>query len=358
MLQSITLTQFRNFPQAHFQFTEKIVGLAGLNGIGKTNLLDAIYYLCYTKSYFQSRDRNNVQHHQNGFRIKGIFSNPETLAETEVACVWKEGKKTVLCNRIPYTKVSEHIGKLSAVMIAPDDSEIVVGGGENRRKFFDSILSLKDEQYLRHLLQYQKTVQQKNAYLKMHKAQGVDYQLLDIYDETLAKSGAYIISKRADISAHFPELIRKYYQQVSSNNNEIPHITYEANTTASTIAQTYQQYRNKEIEARRTLLGPHLDDWQFFINESQCKAHASQGQKKSFLISLKLSQIELLSQSDIKPILLLDDIFEKLDPQRLKNLFQLLSTQNFAQIFMTHTNAEEIKNYTKAIFGPIQVEEL
>lgn len=353
-LESITLTQFRNFPHARFSFREKIVGITGLNGIGKTNLLDAIYYLCFTKSYFQSRDKYNVQHHQNGFRISGTFMNGQS--PEEVTCVWKDGKKTFSSGKVPYEKISEHIGKYSAVMIAPDDSDIITGSGEYRRKFFDGILCLKEAGYLEHLLHYNKVLQQKNAYLKMQYGSAPDHNLLNIYDAQLAAHGAFLIEKRMHLTSRLPEWVSHFYRQVSSNTEEAPRIAYEPNTTDP--ASSYRNGRQRETEAKRTLWGPHLDDWSFFINDSHCKAHASQGQKKSFLISLKLSQIELLSQSDIQPILLLDDIFEKLDPVRLRNLFNLLQQQRFAQIFMTHTNAEDIMKFTKDIFKDIQIEAL
>lgn len=353
-LQNITLTQFRNFNFAAFDFQEKVVGITGLNGIGKTNLLDAIYYLCFTKSYFQSRDKYNVQHEQNGFRISGVFGNKEV--QKEVTCVWKEGKKTISLDKAPYDKVSDHIGKYAAVMIAPDDSEILTGSGETRRKFFDGILSLKDDAYLNHLLQYAKILQQKNAYLKLQHR--IDHQLLDIYDAQLITHGSYIIQKRMEITDEFPQWLQYYYEQVSSNKNEIPYIKYSANTPVAQLPIAYHTQRNREIEAKRTLVGPHLDDWQLFINDSQCKVHASQGQKKSYLISLKLSQIKLLSKEAIKPILLLDDIFEKLDPVRLSNLFKLLEQLEFAQIFMTHTNAKDIQQITHGIYDQIQIAQL
>lgn len=353
-LKNITVTQFRNFTYSHFEFKENVVGITGLNGIGKTNLLDAIYYLCFTKSYFQSRDKYNVQHEQNGFRIEGKFQADNE--DQTIACIWKEGKKTISCNKSLYERISDHIGKFAAVMIAPDDSEIITGGGEYRRKFFDGILCLNEPQYLHHLLQYSKILQQKNAYLKLPQAK--DQQLLDIYDEQLAYHGQFIIEQRTKITTSFPEWLQHYYQRVSSNEQEQPKMVYEPNVTASNIGNSYKQNRWREIEAKRTLSGPHLDDWQFYINQSQCKAHSSQGQKKSYLISLKLAQIKLLSHAAIKPILLLDDIFEKLDPIRLTNLFQLLKEMEFAQIFMTHTNSADILKYTDSIYPKVQIIEL
>jgi DNA replication and repair protein RecF len=159
-LNKISLTQFRNFASGSFSFDAPVIGITGLNGTGKTNLLDAIYYLCYTKSYFQSRDINNVQHGTQGFRVEGSFE------EEQIICKWKEGKKTIEHNDVLYEKVTDHIGKYSAVMIAPDDIELINEGGELRRKFIDGLLSQSDPEYLDHLLMYQKFLSQRNAYLK------------------------------------------------------------------------------------------------------------------------------------------------------------------------------------------------
>lgn len=354
-LEHITLTQFRNFHFQKIDFSSPVVGITGLNGIGKTNLLDAIYYLCFTKSYFQSKDKLNALHDTNGFRISGSFVNEEHT--NTVTCVWKEGKKTIENNAKAYEKSSEHIGKYSAVMIAPDDSVIITGGSEYRRKFFDGILCLSDAQYLAHLMLYQKILQQKNAYLKMQYNKAIDHNLLDLYDMQLSNSGAYLITKRRALDTHFPAIVSRFYHEMSGSR-EIAGIQYE-NTIAPEQLQTQLYHsRPREIDYKRTLVGPHTEDWTFTIKDSNCKSHASQGQKKSFLISLKLAQLELLKQQNIQPILLLDDILEKLDAERLQHFFKLINSFDLPQIFFTHTNAQDVKPLIGDAFDNIQIVQL
>jgi DNA replication and repair protein RecF len=354
-LRKIHLTQFRNFTTSQYEFNSNTVAFTGLNGIGKTNLLDAIYYLCFTKSYFQSRDINNAQHNTEGFRINGTFQNNDL--QENINCVWKQGKKQLNFNNTPYDKISEHIGKYAAVMIAPDDTEILLGGGEFRRKFFDGILSLLDANYLNNLLQYNKYIQQKNAYLKLQQ-KSIDYSLLNIYNTNIAQLGSYIIESRAHLTQQIPQLLQYFYSQLTSNANEIPNIIYSKHEDSNKLYQQLELNQQKEIEAKRCLIGPHLDDWTCTINESNCKLHASQGQKKSFLIALKLTQLELLKSKHPNPILLLDDIFEKLDAVRLNKLFSLLKQNNYSQIFMTHTSSEDIKKVCHQIYDDIQIIQL
>lgn len=352
-LKKIKLTQFRNFNFESFDFEHKAIAVTGQNGNGKTNLLDAIYYLCYTKSYFQSKEQNNVKNGTDGFRLEGIFDIKNENREEQICCIWKEGKKTIYCNNNVYEKNTDHIGKFTAIMIAPDDTELINGGSELRRKFIDSILALQNKDYLGNLLQYQKILQQRNAYLKNNLNKQIDHQLLDVYDEQLVKSGTYIIQSRIALSEILPPLISEYYTFLCKHN-ESADIKYQASSQPETLLQTLKQSRNKDIEYRRTLVGPHTEDWQFSIKDIPCKSHASQGQKKSFLISLKMVQLHLLNKCGHQPILLLDDIFEKLDASRLAQLFSLLTKFEFGQVFLSHTNKADFDNNSFSLFGDLQ----
>ncbi len=361
-LQSIALTQFRNFSSGIFSFDAPVVAITGLNGVGKTNLLDAIYYLCYTKSYFQSREMYNVQTGTNGFRIEGILKvsasflpeeGPDDTVE-KICCTWKEGKKLVQCNQSSYEKITEHIGKYTAVMIAPDDIALINDGSELRRKYIDGLLAQGDPHYLEHLLHYQKFLAQRNAYLKQAMPGQASPDLLDIYDEQLALHGGYLVAQRQALSAVMPVWVEQYYNQLSGGAEGVD-IQYKMCARPDLLADLFRQYRRRDMEYRRTLAGPHTEDWLFQINGSSVKAHGSQGQKKSFLIALKLAHIQWLQKLGKKPFLLLDDIFEKLDKQRLSFLFDMLQAFSLSQIFMTHTAADELLETVNRHYKEVQI---
>lgn len=347
-LHKIALTQFRNFAADTFSFGSAVVGITGLNGVGKTNLLDAIYYLCYTKSYFQSRELNNVQHGTAGFRIEGRFG-----AE-EIVCKWKEGKKSIAHEGVPYEKVTEHIGKYTAVMIAPDDIELINEGSELRRKFIDGLLSQSDPFYLEQLLAYQKYLLQRNALLRQSSPQHHMHSLLDVYDEQLARHGAYLVQEREKLSASLPALVQEYYAGLSGGAERVG-LQYRRCSEPAGLFALLQRSRQRDIEYRRTLTGPHTEDWLFTIGDSPLKAYASQGQKKSFLVALKLAHINWLQGLGKKPFLLLDDIFEKLDRKRLLHLFALLQQCSLSQIFMTHTAAEDLMATVQPYYNEVQL---
>lgn len=342
-LEKIILTQYRNYTFREFALTAPVIGIAGLNGSGKTNLLDAVYYLCYTKSYFQNREVNNVQRGQSGFRIAGIWKDSVANETSDVVCVWKEGKKTITHNNNEYEKIADHIGKYNAVMIAPDDIELINEGSDLRRKYMDGILSQQDTKYFSSLLQYQKVLQQRNAYLKEpHKV--TDHKLLDIYDEQLTQYGSYLVAQRLELSNEIPGLVQHYYRQLSSDREQV-HIIYKYCAQPPELLQKLYDARPRDIELKRTTQGPHTEDWQFVMGQELFKTHASQGQKKSFLISLKLAHISLLHRLEKYPVLLLDDIFEKLDKKRLARLFELIHDFTIPQIFITHTDATELQHH-------------
>lgn len=350
-LNKISLTQFRNFDFGTFVFNAPVTGITGLNGSGKTNLLDAIYYLCYTKSYFQSREINNVQHGTQGFRVEGTFE------EEQIVCKWREGKKTIEHDGVLYEKVTDHIGKYCAVMIAPDDIELINEGGELRRKFIDGLLSQSDPGYLDHLLLYQKFLAQRNAYLKQTPFQDISHDLLDIYDEQLAAHGSYLIAERDKLSLRIPGLVQEYYAVLSGDAEQVG-MQYKRCTAPDTLLPLLQHSRRRDMEYKRTLAGPHTEDWIFRIGDNPLKAHASQGQKKSFLISLKMAHIRWLQQCNKKPFLLLDDIFEKLDRKRLSQLFGMLQQFSLSQIFMTHTSASDMMETVSQYYSQVQLIEL
>ncbi|WP_162903208.1 DNA replication/repair protein RecF [Taibaiella koreensis] len=347
-LEKISITQFRNFTAETFSFQSPVVGITGLNGVGKTNLLDAIYYLCYTKSYFQSRELNNAQRGTAGFRIEGHFG-PE-----QIVCKWKEGKKTVEHDDVLYEKVTEHIGKYTAVMIAPDDIELINEGSELRRKFIDGLLSQSDPYYLEQLLAYQKYLMQRNALLRQQGGQHHIHSLLDVYDEQLARHGAYLVQEREKLSVRIPALIQQYYGILSGDAEQVG-LQYRRCAEPGQLFTLLQRSRQRDVEYKRTLTGPHTEDWLFTIEDNPLKSYASQGQKKSFLVSLKLAHINWLQGLGKKPFLLLDDIFEKLDRRRLLQLFSLLQQCSLSQVFMTHTSADDLLQTVHPYYETVQL---
>jgi DNA replication and repair protein RecF len=360
-LRHISLTQFRNFSQRKFNFDAQVIGITGLNGTGKTNLLDAVYYLCYTKSYFQSRESNNVQYGTTGFRIEGLFENmtadgngPASPDTEKIVCIWKDGKKTIQHNSVLYERVTEHIGKYAAVMIAPDDIELLNGGSELRRKFIDGLLSSQPgSSYLNHLLNYQKYLAQRNAYLRQ-MAGPPRHDLLDVYDQQLALHGTPLIEARQKLSDWLPQQIQQFYHTLCKGSEHID-IHYKKCAPGGELARALAASRQRDIDYRRTLAGPHTEDWLIQIEGNAAKTHASQGQKKSMLIGLKLAHILWLQMQGKKPLLLLDDIFEKLDAGRLDRLFGLLSDSALAQVFMTHTSEKDLLQSVQPYYKQLQI---
>jgi len=329
------------------------VAIIGPNGSGKTNLLDAIYYLCFTKSYFNKKEKNNIQFLKDGFRISGVFNT--SGHQHTITCIYRDNKKTISKDKVDYSKISEHIGFQTAVIIAPDDIDIINGYAEERRKFIDGMLSQMDNQYLQHWLEYQKILSQKQYYLKNAYPHSVD--LIQIYNEQMQAAAQYIIDKRQEFTQILTPIVQKYYAFISNNSEEI-RLAYASDFQSQKWQTLIPQYLNAEIQAKRCLVGPHLDDWDFYITELPLKSNGSQGQKKSFLLALKLAQIELLNLENKFPILLLDDIFEKLDPNRLNALFDTLHQLQLSQIFLTHTDIYLIQYIVKKHYPHAQIIEL
>ena len=354
LLSKISVTQFKNYNLATFNFTERVVGICGLNGRGKTNLLDAIYYLCFTKSYFTKTEAMNVQFEKDGFRLEGL------LGEDKIICIHRgTGKKEFYLNDIAYTKFSEHIGQFPAVMIAPDDVELITGGSEDRRRFIDTVLSQVDKAYLQQLIVYNKVLQQRNSLLKRFAEQNkTDWPLLEVIDEQLLQPGNYIYQKRKDFTAAFIPLVQQYYQQIA-NNEELVTLQYESQLNSTNFNALLNQCREKDFILQRSNGGIHKDDVYIQLNGQIFKNVASQGQRKSLLFALKLAEFELLKQhKGSAPILLLDDVFEKLDDRRMQHLLRRVCIENDGQVFITDTHKDRLEAALSNLQLPFQVIEL
>lgn len=307
--------------------------------MGKTNLLDAVYYLCYTKSYFTAYQQQLARHGTDGFRIEGFFEEGE-MCET-VSCKWQNGKKEILQNGVLCENVKDYIGRHTAVMVAPDDMQLINEGSELRRKWIDGILGQCDKYYLESLMRYQQALSQRNAWLKMNalKAQH-DFTLIDFYDRILAEHGTYIYQQRSRYISAFKPLLSRMYEKLSASKETID-LLYRTEVAEKDMAALLKESLGNDIRMQRTLKGIHKDDFDFYLNEKLIRQFGSQGQKKSYLLALKLAQwCYLQTVLGKAPILLLDDIFEKLDHQRLEALWHIIKEENFEQVIFTDTELD------------------
>ncbi|TAM94784.1 MAG: DNA replication and repair protein RecF [Chitinophagaceae bacterium] len=341
-LKSISLVQFKNYPQRQFDFEKRIICITGNNGMGKTNLLDAIYYLCFAKSYFNSQELLNISHDYEGFRIAGVFLKNEK--EESVECIYKNGKKELILNGTAYTRFSRHLGHFPAVIVAPDDAVIINGGGEQRRRFVDTILTQIDTAYLDHLIAYQKILQQRNGLLRNTPAGKMpDEALLHVFDEQLSLYGNAIFEKRKTFLPLLAEKVNYYYHQISDEREDIK-ISYQSNLLQTRFQDLLLQNHRRDVLLQRTTEGIHRDNLLFFLNDYPAKQTASQGQRKNFLFALKLAQYDILREyKSFSPLLLLDDLFEKLDHSRISRLISLIGQPDFGQVFITDTEEERLK---------------
>ena len=345
-LQSILLTHFKNYNSRSFEFNERITCICGNNGTGKTSLLDAIHYLCFTKSYF-TRDANNVQEGQSGFRVEGNFVLRDK--KEKAVCILREtGKKEFAVNETIYEKFSHHIGHYPCVVIAPADAELISGDSKTRRTFIDSLLSQVDAEYLQSLIVYTKLLLQRNSLLRSFAETGQrDFSLLDVLDEQMVKPGEQLFNKRKEFFISFLPLARHLYYDISKQPEDIT-LLYESELLQSGFLELLKATRQKDCFAQRTTSGIHRDDLEINFSKKLFRNIASQGQQKSLLFALKLAELEIFKKNKgFAPLLLLDDVFEKLDEDRIANLLRKVCIENDGQVFITDTNEERIREHLK-----------
>ena len=357
----IVLTGYKNYASETFDFSKRIIGICGLNGKGKTNLLDAINYLCFTKSYFSKTDALNIFFGAEGFRLEAELLNGNLNEKAKkIVCIYRSSlKKEFYLDDIAYVKFSHHIGKFPCVMIAPDDIEMITGTGEERRKFLDTLISQVDAEYLQRLITYNKVLQQRNSFLKNESFQvNFDLQVLEALDIQLVKAGEYIYKVRKEFCEKLIPLINKFYKEISGNN-ELISVLYSSYLNENDFAKLLIAYRQKDIATQRSNGGIHRDDLIFLLNENNFKTTASQGQRKSLLFACKFAEFEILcSMKDNPPLLLLDDVFEKLDEFRMKNLLQYVCNKNNGQVFITDTHKERLEHALSDFGTQVQIIEL
>jgi DNA replication and repair protein RecF len=318
--------------------------------MGKTNLLDAIYYCCFTKSYFAKSDQQSVRSGFQGFRIESDFRlNEEAL---QVVCILREtGRKEFLVNGEPYEKLSRHIGRLPCVIIAPDDVQIISGGSEERRRFLDALLSQLDATYLQQLIEYNKVLLQRNGFLKTQMGKP-DWNLLDVYDSQLVRPGLYIFEKRRAFLQDFLPLVTEFYKKIAGEAEPVT-LGYDSQLEDTAFPDLLRRWREKDLYLQRTGSGVHKDDIVFRYTGELFKSIASQGQRKSLLFALILSEYESLKKDKgFPPLLLLDDVFEKLDEKRMHNLLDWVCNQNEGQVIITDTHAARLRQALESLGQP------
>ena len=348
-IEKLSLIGFKNYPQIELDFSNRINCFVGPKGAGKTNLLDAIHYLSMTKSAFNSVDSQNIRFGEGLFSIKGLFHKNEKTYE--VICALQKGqKKIVKVSKKEHEKLSDHIGMFPVVLIAPDDTDLVRGSSETRRKFFDVILSQLDKKYLQHLIRYNHFLKQRNALLKQfNQGLAFDRDLLIPYNTQLLAPGDFLYQRRKEFVTHFLNDFQKNYAWLAEEAEEVD-IIYASDCDSSSFQQQFDQALSKDIALERTTLGIHRDDYKFMIQGTPLKKFGSQGQQKTFLLALKLANYqEVKEHLQSEPILLLDDIFDKLDSNRIVRLMQKVAENAFGQIFITDAREERTRSILKEL---------
>ena len=341
-LESLSIINFKNYAQSDLRFSPAVNCIHGDNGSGKTNLLDAVHYLALTKSYFNPIDSQVIKHEEKMMMLKAEFSI-QNNAEVITAALRSGQKKKVMRNKKEYAKVSEHIGLIPVVMISPFDSYLILEGSEVRRKFMDAIISQEKKPYLNTLIQYNRALQQRNLLLKhFSKEQYFDADSLDVWDAKLIEYGEEIYKERKAFLDNFIPVFQHFYSRISNEGEEVD-LLYRSSLDEGNYREQLKANVKEDVQRQYTMRGIHKDDLIFSIEGNPLKKFASQGQQKTFLLALKLAQFKQMQEvMGETPILLLDDIYDKLDEKRMKQLLSLVSEDGFGQLFITDTHKDRV----------------
>jgi DNA replication and repair protein RecF len=348
-LKSIKLRNFKNFNENEWEFSPKINAFVGKNGVGKTNMLDAVHYLALTKSYLNYSDALNIHFDADFFSLEGLFDRNDT--EDVIFCaVQRDKAKLFKKNAKTYDRISDHIGQFPVVMISPYDIDLIKEGSDVRRKFIDNIISQSNKEYLQNLIRYNRVLTQRNTLLKyFYQNNTFDKVSLEIYDEELIHLGEFIHLERKKWIEEFVPIFQQYYQVLSQGNESVD-LVYQSQLSHNSFADLLKDNLLKDKSAQYTTQGIHKDDIELNILNYPVKKFGSQGQQKSYLISLKLAQFEIIQKNlGLTPLLLLDDIFDKLDESRVEQLIKLVNEDRFGQIFISDTHPERTEEIIQKI---------
>jgi DNA replication and repair protein RecF len=343
-LKKLILTNFKNYELGELEFSPKINCFVGNNGVGKTNILDAIHYLSLTKSFFNNIDSISIKHGEDYFIVQGTFKRDEE--EDIIYCAFQKQKQKLLKrNGKEYQKLSDHVGRYPVVMISPADSALVTEGSDDRRKFMNKIVSQYNTEYLDSVLRYSKALQQRNKLLKDFKTAGIfDSDMLSVWDSQLVKYGNYIFSERSILIDELIPVFQEYYEMIS-NGNEKVRLQYRSHLADGNFTDALLNSISKDRFLEYTTIGIHKDDLLLEMNGFPVKSLGSQGQQKSYLVALKLAKFDFIKRkAGFPPILLLDDIFDKFDADRVEQIIKLVGNHRFGQIFITDTHQSRLQD--------------
>jgi DNA replication and repair protein RecF len=348
-LQKLSLINFKNYQQADMEFSPKLNCFIGNNGVGKTNIFDAVYYLCLCKSYFNIIDSQNIKYNEELSVIQGDFVLNGT--KEAIYCGIRRNKRKIFRrNKKEYTRLSNHIGLLPIVMISPADSNLITGGSEERRKFINGVIVQYDKKYLEDLIRYNRLISQRNKLLKDLSESGDNHDdTLSVYDEQIVPVGKKIYEKRVSFAEKLVPIFQKYYDFISLGKEKVE-LIYQSQLAEGDFGHQLEQSKEKDRLLQFTTTGVHKDDLILNLQGINIKRNGSQGQQKTYLVALKLAKFDFIKEiNKIRPILLLDDVFDKFDESRVKQIIKLVSDDNFGQIFISHTSKERMKAVLKDI---------
>ena len=356
-LKRISILKYKNLEQVELSFSPKMNCIIGQNGMGKTNLMDAVYYLSFCKSATNPVDSQNILHDEDFFVLHGFYET-EAGDPEEVYCGLKRRqKKQFKRNKKEYPRLSDHIGLIPLVMVSPSDSQLIAGGSEERRRFIDVVISQFDREYLEALIRYNKAMLQRNTLLKADMEP--EDELMNVWEEMMAAAGSIVYRKRQQFIEEFIPIFQSYYSYISQDREQVS-LTYESHAAQGDLLTLLRESRQRDRIMGYSLKGIHKDDLIMRLGDFPIKREGSQGQNKTYLIALKLSQFEFLKRtgSQTTPIVLLDDIFDKLDASRVEQIVKLVSGDAFGQIFITDTNRDHLDRILKKIEGDYRLFEV
>lgn len=347
ILKRLSVLNFKNLEQVELDFSTKLNCFFGQNGMGKTNMLDAVYYLSFCKSAANPIDSQNIRHEADFFVIQGFYEEEDGSPE-EIYCGMKRRqKKQFKRNKKEYTRLSDHIGFLPLVMVSPADAELIAGGSEERRRFMDVVISQYDKEYLDALIRYNKALLQRNTLLKSEVP--VEEELFLVWEEMMAQAGEQVFRKREAFIREFIPIFQSFYAYISQEKEQVG-LTYTSHARDASLLQVLQESRTRDRIMGYSLRGIHKDELNMMLGDYPIKREGSQGQNKTYLVALKLAQFDFLKRTGhTVPLLLLDDIFDKLDALRVEQIVKLVAGDNFGQIFITDTNRGHLDNILQKV---------